>query len=97
MDSVIQLVRCGHCGFVSGPDLGECPKCGYDGIDPPSEPIEVIPASHPLLLSEDEARLVSRWLTERPCAGNATQASQEALRDRLREYVGDTEVGGGGR
>lgn len=31
------LVRCGECGFIGDPEPGHCAKCGYDGIDPPSD------------------------------------------------------------
>jgi hypothetical protein len=33
----VYLVQCGECGFIGGPELGHCAKCGYDGIDPRSD------------------------------------------------------------
>jgi hypothetical protein len=39
------------------------------------------------VLTKGEARLLARWLDERPCAGNATQAIQEELQARLRNFA----------
>src|SRR6185312_10928806 len=37
MSEVVYLVRCGECGFLGGPDVGACAKCGYDGGFLPDE------------------------------------------------------------
>ena len=33
----VYLVRCGECGFLGAADEGACARCGYDGVDPPSD------------------------------------------------------------
>lgn len=55
---VLYLVRCGHCGFVGDATAGECVRCGYDGVDPPSEGLNLIPLT---ALHEADAAHVVRW------------------------------------
>jgi len=38
------LVRCGHCRRIAEASMGCCPFCGYDGIEPKSEGMNLAPA-----------------------------------------------------
>lgn len=66
----LYLVRCGECGFVGGADDGCCAKCGYDGVDPASEGIEVIRTG----LSEDERKAVE-WALQNGISALKTEAN----------------------
>jgi len=77
--------RTHETGIVTTVTAGPAP----DWVDP----IEVIPADHPLLLSPDEAQLLGGY---EDVMTVAQLEAKNAIRKRLRDYAGEQEEGSDG-
>lgn len=57
------LVKCGHCGFIGGPEMEGCAKCGYDGGFTADE-AQNLGGLWVLLDLDDDARSAVLWALE---------------------------------